>query len=128
MVFFDQSQGQVHSRCYAGGGIDVPVTNKYWIRVDVGAGAPLKKKFTPVPMSGCLASVQQAGSSQKHCASANRTNSPNSASDLPEPSYYFNAYFVVLDGTPSGYKQRVDLPSHIPKRPMGCYSQATIRN
>jgi hypothetical protein len=78
-------------------------------------------------MSCRLATVEQAGASEKHCASADRADSPSSSSDFSEPSDYFNAYLVTFDCIPTGNEQSVDLPAQLTKRLMRCDSQATVR-
>src|SRR5438874_9811212 len=127
MIFLDQSQCQVHSRCDPGRRIHIPIADKYWVRVDVGARAPLDEKLTPVPMSCRMAAVQQADSSQEHRAGADRADSPNSSSDLPEPSHYFSVYLIVLNGGSPGYEQGVDRPANLPKRLMRRDSQTAVR-
>jgi hypothetical protein len=65
-----------------------------------------------------FAPIEQAGSSQEHCARADRAYAPNSSSDFPDPLDCFNAYLIVLNGTSTSYEQGIDLPADPPKRLM----------
>jgi hypothetical protein len=79
-------------------------------------------------MSCHFAAVEQAGSSQEHCARADRANSSNSSSHLFDPLHCFKAYLIVLNCASTSYEHGIDLPAHPPKCLMRRDSQSTVRN
>ena len=74
------------------------------------------------------ATVEHAGSTEEQCPGADRADSPDTSSYLSEPSNYFDAYLIFLDGGATGYEQRVYLAPHLSKRLMRCDSQSTVRH
>jgi len=79
-------------------------------------------------MRSRTATVKHAGSTEEQCAGADRADSPDTSSYLSEPSNYFYAYLVFLDGSATGNEQRVYLAPHLSKRLMRCDSQSTVRH
>jgi hypothetical protein len=127
MVFFDQGQGKVHSRSDSGRRVNIFVTNKYWIRINVGARGAFDKNVAPIPMRRRVAAVQQARSSKEHCAGADRADSSNSSGDLSQPAHNVIVYFILLNCAPTGYEQSVDLAAHLPKSFVRGDPQAAVR-
>src|SRR5437016_4803918 len=128
VVFFDQRQCQVHSRCDSGGRVNILVTNKYWIGINVGAWGPFDENMTPIPMSCCPAAIEQTCSSKQHCAGANRADSPDPPGDLSQPAHDVTVYFIPLDRAATCYEQGVDLSTHFSKSFMRGDAQPTVRN
>ena len=128
MVFFHQRQRQIHSRCHSGGGVNIFVANKYWVRINLRTRSPLDENVTPVPMSCGPAAIEQSGSSEEHCAGANRTDSPDSWRDLSHPAHDVTAYLILLNGIATGDEQGVDLSAHLSKSFMRGDSQPTVRD
>ena len=113
MVLFNQRQGKVHSGRHAGGRIDIFVTNKYWIRIDVCARRTSDQNLTPVPVCCGPTAVEQTGARQQHGAGADGPDSPNSSSDNFQPVDYFGAYFVILNRAAARYQQGVDVSTQL---------------
>src|SRR5439155_26821099 len=128
VVFFDQRQCQVHSRGDSGRRVNILVTDKYWVGINVRARGPFNEGVTPVPMSCCPATIEQACSGKQHCAGANRANSPDAAGDLSQPAHDVTVYFILLDRAATCYEQGVDLSTHFSKSFMRGDAQPTVRN
>src|SRR5438309_2989529 len=128
MVFFHESQCQIHSRRNSGRGINNAITDKYWVGINLGPRIFPGENRAPIPMSCGTATIKYAGSTEEQCAGADRADSPDTSSYLSEPSNYFNGYLIFLDGGAAGYEQGVYLAPHLSKRLMCCDSQSTVRH
>ena len=128
VIFFDQSQRQIHSSCDPGGSINVFVTDKYWIGIDVRARRAFDQGLTPIPMSRGAATIEQAGAGQEHCASANRADSPDSSGDSFQPTHRFRINFILLDRVAAGHEQRIDLSAYFAKGLIRGDAQPAIGN
>src|SRR4029077_15618861 len=128
VVFFDQRQCQVHSRCDSGRRVNILVTDKYWVRINVGARGAFDENMTPVPMRCGPSAVEQTCSRKQHRAGANRADSPDSSGDFSQPAHHVTVYFILLDRAATGYEQGVDLSTHFPKSFMRGDSQSTVRH
>src|SRR5213076_3471627 len=109
MVFFYQSQCQIHPRRNSGRGIHHVITDKYWVGINVGPRIFPCQKRAPIPMRCRTATVKDAGSTEEQCAGADRADSPDTSSYLFEPSNYLNGCLIFLDRVATGDKQRVYL-------------------
>ena len=74
------------------------------------------------------ATVQNAGSTEKQSAGADRADSPDTSSYLSEPSNYLDGYLILLDRSATGYEQAIYLTPHLSKCLMRCDSQSTVRH
>src|SRR5439155_15406014 len=115
VVFFDQRQCQIHSRGDSRRRVNILVTDKYWVGINVRARGPFDENMTPVPMSCCPAAIEQTCSGKQHCAGANRANSPDAPGDLSQPAHDVAVYFILLNRTATSDKKSVDLFAHFPK-------------
>src|SRR5207248_5615259 len=79
-------------------------------------------------MSGRLPAIEQARSSKKHRARANRADSPDAPGDFSQPVYDLHIYFVALDGATAGDEQGVDFAPYFAKSFMRDDSQAAVRH
>src|SRR6202030_271603 len=104
--------------CHPGGCVDIPIADKYRIRINPGPRILQGEKLAPFPVGCRLAAVEQAGSSQEQRAGADGADTPNTSGHLSDPLHHLQVYLVILDRTPTGDEQGVDLAAHPPKRVM----------
>jgi hypothetical protein len=128
MVFFYQSQCQIHPRRNSSRGIHHAITDKYWVGINLGPRIFPGEQRTPIPVRCGTATVKDAGSTEEQCAGTDRANSPDTSSYLSEPSNYFNWYLIFLDGGATGYEQGVYLAPYLSKGFVRCDSQSTVRH
>src|SRR5207237_3973349 len=126
-VFIDR-QCHVHSRLDDGRRVNILVTDKYWVGINVRARGPFDENVTPVPMSCGPAAIEQTCSCKQHCAGANRANSPDASGQLSQPAHDVVVYFILLDRVATCYEQGVDLSTDLPKRFMRGDAHPTVRN
>src|SRR5438094_9564516 len=112
MVFFHESQCQIHPRRNSGRGIHHVITDKYWVGINVGPRIFPCQKRAPIPMRSRTATVKDAGPTEEQCAGADRADSPDTSSYLSEPSHYFYGCLISLGGSATATKQRAYLPAH----------------
>src|SRR5207237_5399798 len=94
--------------------VNIFIANKDRVWINVRARGAFDQSVTPVPMGGGAAAIEQAGPSKKHCASANRSDSPDFSGNLFQPTDDVGVDFVLFDCIPSGPEQGVDFPAHFP--------------
>src|SRR6266550_1971670 len=128
MVFFHQSQCQIHPRRNSGRGIHHAISDKYWVGINLGPRIFSGEKRAPIPMRSRTATVKNAGSTEEQCAGADRADSPDTSSYLSEPSNYFYGYLIFLDRVATGNEQGVYLAPHLSKRLVRRDSQSTVRH
>src|ERR1700730_7388327 len=108
VIVLNQSQRQVHSRCDAGGSVDVPVADEDRVRLDPYLRVPLGETQAPVPMGSDPAPIQQSHPRQQQRARAHRAYSPRPGRKLANPLDRLRARAIVLDGASASHQQRID--------------------
>ena len=128
VVFFDEGQSEVHSRRNSGRGVNIFVTNKDRIWINVSPRGPFDENVTPVPMSCGPAAIEQTGLSKKHCPGADRADPADSSGTLFQPAHDVRVYLILLNRATTGDEQSVDLSAHFPKSSVRSNSQPAVRH
>src|ERR1700730_10617789 len=108
MIFFDESETQVHTSGYPRGGVDIPIAYENRIRVDIGSRGLRRQELAVFPVRRGLLSVEQTRLRKQQCSGANGSNAPRLARDIAKPLQHIVAYVAALDRVASRDQESVD--------------------
>jgi hypothetical protein len=114
-VFFDQRQRQINAGSHSRRGVDIPITNKDRIGIELDGGKTFGHSPAKMPVRRRAPPVEQAGGGQGERAHADRPDPPRRIRRLPQPWQETRDLLDLHHAVTARDKQRVEFATDAAK-------------